>query len=142
MTTIGQLLDRKGHDAYAIAKGSTVFDAIRTMADHDVGSLLVMDGDKLIGIVTERQYARNVFLKGKSSPTTRVEEIMRTPVLVARPDQSVEEAMAVMTKGRVRHLPVLDGEKIVGVVSIGDLVSSKIADQEFVIDQLEHYIRS
>ncbi|MCK6451191.1 MAG: CBS domain-containing protein [Alphaproteobacteria bacterium] len=141
MTTLRQLLDRKGREVLSIAKGATVFDAIKKLAEHDVGSLLVMDGDRLIGIVTERQYARNVFLKGKSSPTTRVEEIMRTPVLVARPEQTVEEAMAVMTKGRVRHLPVIDGGKLVGVVSIGDLVSSKIADQEFVIDQLEHYIR-
>ena len=142
MTTLRQLLDRKGRQVYSVVKGSMVFDAIKEMANHDVGSLLVMDGDKLIGMVTERQYARNVFLKGKSSPTTRVEEIMRTPVLVARPEQTVEECMAVMTNARVRHLPVLDGDRIVGVVSIGDLVSSKIADQEFVIDQLEHYIRS
>lgn len=142
MTMIGQLLDRKGHKVLSIAKGSTVFDAIKKMAENDVGSLLVMDGGKLIGIVTERHYARNVFLKGKSSPTTRVEEIMQTSVLFAQPEQTVEECMAVMTRNRVRHLPVLDGERIVGVVSIGDLVNSQIADQKFVIEQLEHYIRS
>jgi CBS domain-containing protein len=142
MTTIKQLLDRKGRQVFSIAKGATVYDAIKKMAENDVGSLLVMDGDKLIGIVTERHYARNVFLKGKSSPTTRVEEIMQASVLFARPEQTVEECMAVMSKNRVRHLPVLDGERIVGVVSIGDLVNSQIADQRFVIEQLEHYIRS
>ncbi len=142
MTTVRQLLDQKGHKVFSIAKGSTVFDAIKKMADNDVGSLLVMEGDKLIGLVTERHYARNVFLKGKSSPTTRVEEIMRTAVLVARPEQTVDECMAVMSKNRVRHLPVFEGEKIVGLVSIGDLVNSQIADQKFVIEQLEHYIRS
>ncbi|MGQ0675262.1 MAG: CBS domain-containing protein [Rhodospirillales bacterium] len=142
MTTVKQLLDQKGHGVLSIAKGATVYDAIKKMADNDVGSLLVMDGDKLVGILTERHYARNVFLKGKSSPTTRVEEIMRTAVLFARPGQTVEECMAVMMRNRVRHLPVLDDGDLVGVVSIGDLVNSQIADQKFVIDQLEHYIRS
>ncbi|MBI1778264.1 MAG: CBS domain-containing protein [Proteobacteria bacterium] len=142
MTTVKQLLDQKGHKIHSIHKGATVLDAIRKMADNDVGSLLVMEGDKLIGLVTERHYARNVFLKGKSSPTTMVEEIMQTHVLVARPEQTVEECMAVMTKNRVRHLPVADGSKIGGIVSIGDLVNSIIADQKFVIDQLEHYIRN
>ena len=142
MTTVRQLLDQKGHKILSIAKGATVFDAIKMMADNDVGSLLVMDGDALIGLVTERHYARNVFLKGKSSPTTRVEEIMRAAVLVARPEHTVEECMAMMSRNRVRHLPVLDGGKIVGLVSIGDLVNSQIADQKFVIEQLEHYIRS
>jgi len=142
MTNVRQLLDQKGHKVLSIAKGATVFDAIKKMADNDVGSLLVMDGGKLIGIVTERHYARNVFLKGKSSPTTRVEEIMRTAVLFARPEQTVEECMAVMMRNRVRHLPVLDDGELIGVVSIGDLVNSQIADQRFVIEQLEHYIRS
>ena len=142
MTTVRQLLDQKGHKILSIAKGATVLDAIKMMADNDVGSLLVMDGDQMIGLVTERHYARNVFLKGKSSPTTRVEEIMRTAVLVAHPEHTVEECMAMMSRNRVRHLPVLDGGKIVGLVSIGDLVNSQIADQKFVIEQLEHYIRS
>jgi CBS domain-containing protein len=143
MTTIKHLLDRKGRVIHSIRKGATVFDAIGKMAEKDIGALLVMDEqDKLIGIITERHYARNVFLKGKASPTTLVEEIMRTAVLFARPEQTIEECMAVMTKHRVRHLPVLDGGRVSGVVSIGDLVASTIADQKFAIEQLEHYIRS
>ncbi|MSP50079.1 MAG: CBS domain-containing protein [Alphaproteobacteria bacterium] len=142
MATIKQLLDQKGHTIHSIARDATVLEAIRKMAENDVGSLMVMQGDRLVGLITERHYARNVFLKGKSSPTTRVEEIMQTNILVARPEQTVEECMAVMTKNRVRHLPVVDGSKICGIVSIGDLVNSIIADQKFAIAQLEHYIRS
>ena len=141
MTTIRHLLHGKGHAIHSVRKGATVLDAIAKMAESDVGCLLVMDErDKLIGVITERHYARNVFLKGKASPTTLVEDIMRTAVLFARPDQTIEQCMAVMTKNRVRHLPVLDGESVIGVVSMGDLVQSTIADQQFVIEQLEHYI--
>jgi len=141
MTTIRHLLHGKGHAIHSVRKGATVLDAIAKMAENNVGCLLVMDErDKLIGVITERHYARNVFLKGKASPTTLVEDIMRTAVLCARPDQTIEQCMAVMTKNRVRHLPVLDDESVIGVVSMGDLVQSTIADQQFVIEQLEHYI--
>ncbi len=141
MTTIRHLLHGKGHAIHSVRKGATVLDAIGKMAENDVGCLLVMDErDKLIGVITERHYARNVFLKGKASPTTLVEDIMWTAVLCARPDQTIEQCMAVMTKNRVRHLPVLDDESVIGVVSMGDLVQSTIADQQFVIEQLEHYI--
>jgi CBS domain-containing protein len=140
MTTVKQLLDQKGRAVHAIARDASVLDAIRRMAEHDIGSLLVMEGDKLVGIFTERDYARNVYLKGKSSPTTRVEEIMSANVVFVRPEQTVAECMAIMTARRIRHLPVLEGERVVGVVSIGDLVNSTIADQKFVIEQLVHYI--
>ena len=110
------------------------------MAEKDIGSLIVMDGDKLIGIVTERHYSRNVILKGKRSPTTLVKDIMDRNLIHVRPEQSVELCMALMTEKRVRHLPVLEGNKVVGVVSIGDLLKGIISKRKFVIDELEHYI--
>jgi CBS domain-containing protein len=112
------------------------------MADEDIGSLVVIENDKPIGIITERHYSRNVALKGRTSPATRVRDIMETKILYARADQSVEECMVVMTDRKVRHLPVLDREKLVGIVSIGDLVKNIIKNQEFVIDQLVHYIHA
>lgn len=140
MTTIRQLLREKGHKVVSVAPDDTVYDAIRKMAEENIGSLLVMDGEKLIGIITERHYARNVALKGRASPTTRVRDIMETDVLYAQPDHSVEECMALMTDKRVRHLPVIDQTKLIGIISIGDLVKSIISDQQFIIDQLEHFI--
>ena len=141
MTTVQQLLDDKGHDVWSIHADSSVFDAIQLMANKDVGALVVVEDDRPVGIFTERHYARNVILKGKSSPKTRTRDIMTTDVICARPEQTVEQCMAVMTDKRVRHLPVLDRERLVGIVSIGDLVKSIIADQNFAIEQLEHYIR-
>ena len=141
MTTVQQLLDDKGHDVWSIHPDSSVFDAIQLMASKDVGALVVVDDDRPVGIFTERHYARNVILKGKSSPKTRTRDIMTTEVICARPEQTVEQCMAVMTDKRVRHLPVLDQERLVGIVSIGDLVKSITADQNFAIEQLEHYIR-
>ncbi len=110
------------------------------MAEKDVGSLVVMDGEKLVGIVTERHYSRNVILKGKTSPTTLVSDIMERDVIHVRPEHPIEICMALMTEKRVRHLPVLEDRKVVGVVSIGDLLKSIISKQKFVIDELEHYI--
>ena len=141
MTTIRQLLREKGHEIYSVSPESTVYDAIRKMADENIGSLVVMEGGKIVGIITERHYARNVVLKGRASPATRVREIMENNVLYAQPDQSVEECMAIMTDKRVRHLPVIEQGKEIGLVSIGDLVKSIISDQKFTIDQLEHFIR-
>ena len=135
MTTVQQLLDEKGHDVLSIHPDDSVFDAIQLMAKENVGALVVMEDDRPVGIFTERHYARSVFLKGKSSPKTRTREIMTTDVVCARPEQTVEECMAVMTNKRVRHLPVLDKERLVGIVSIGDLVKSIIADQNFAIKQ-------
>lgn len=140
MTTVRQLVDQKGRHVWSIHPDATVFDAVKKMAERDVGSLVVMDGEKMLGIITERHYARNVVLKGKTSPATPVRDIMERHVVVARLDYTVERCMALMSDKRVRHLPVLDRGKLIGIVSIGDLVKSIIGDQKFMIDQLEHYI--
>ena len=140
MTTVQQLLDQKGRKIWSIHPDAAVFDAVAEMAEKDIGSLVVMDGDELVGIITERHYARNVVLKGKTSPATPVRDIMERHVIIARPEQSVDQCMALMSEKRVRHLPVLEGEKPIGMVSIGDLVKSIVGDQKFMIDQLEHYI--
>ena len=142
MTTVRQLLKEKGHNIFTVSPSETVFDAIRKMADENIGSLIVCEGTKLVGIITERHYARNVFLKGRASPSTLVQDIMETQVLFAKPDQSIEECMAVMTEKRIRHLPVLDQGKLIGIISIGDLVKNIIRDQKFTIDQLTHFISS
>lgn len=140
MRTVRELLNQKGGKVCFIPADATVFDAVAKMAENDIGSLIVTDGEAAIGIITERHYARNVVLKGKTSPTTSVREIMEREFITARPEQSVEECMSLMTDEHVRHLPVIEGTKIIGIVSIGDLVKSIIGDQRFVIDQLEHYI--
>lgn len=140
MVTIRELLHQKGGKTCSIHQDATVFEAVANMAENDIGSLVVMDGETLIGIITERHYARNVVLKGKTSPETTVREIMDRHVITVGPEQSVEECMALMTDRRVRHLPVIEDKKIVGIVSIGDLVKSIIGDQKFRIDQLEQYI--
>ncbi len=138
--TVKHILQQKGRDFWTIDPDATVFDALAKMAEKDVGSLVVMDREKLIGIITERHYSRNVILKGKTSPTTLVREIMERNVVHVRPDQPVELCMALMTERRVRHLPVLEGDRVIGIVSIGDLLKSIISKQKFVIDELEHYI--
>jgi CBS domain-containing protein len=140
MTTIKHVLDKKGHDVHFIHPDASVFDALKLMAENDIGSLVVLEDDKLVGIITERHYARDIVLKGKTSPETPVRDIMSTRVICARPDQAVEECMAVMTERAVRHLPVLKDGRLVGIVSIGDMVNSVIGDQKFIIEQLEHYI--
>ncbi len=140
MATVQQLLDKKGREVLTIGSDDTVFDAIEKMAEHNVGSLAVLEGEKLVGIIDERNYARNVILKGKSSPKTPVRDVMTMNVVCVRPEQTVEECMAIMTEKAVRHLPVLEDDHMVGIVSIGDLVKHIISDQEFIIDQLEHYI--
>jgi len=138
--TVRHLLEQKGRNVWTIGPDATVFDALAKMAEKDVGSLVVMDGEKLVGIVTERHYSRNVILKGKKSPTTVVSDIMERGVVHVRPEQSVELCMALMTEKRVRHLPVLEGQKVAGIVSIGNLLKGIISKQKFVIDELEHYI--
>jgi CBS domain-containing protein len=140
MTTVKHVLDRKGHEVHSISPDASVFDALKAMAEHDIGSLVVLENDKLVGIITERHYSREIVLKGKTSPATRVRDIMSARVVCARPEQAVEECMAVMTARAVRHLPVLDQGQLVGIVSIGDMVKGVIDDQKFVIEQLEHYI--
>jgi CBS domain-containing protein len=140
VTTVRQLLDQKGREILSIDPSATVFDAVAKMAEKDVGSLVVMDDDEIVGMITERHYARNVVLKGKTSPATPISDIMERNVVVVQPEQSVEQCMAIMTDKRIRHLPVVDGEKLIGVISIGDLVKSIVGDQKFTIGQLEHYI--
>jgi CBS domain-containing protein len=141
MTAVRHILDQKGHQLWCVHPGDTVYDAIKMMADKDVGALVVLDGSNIVGIVTERDYARNVFLKGRASPQTLVREIMARDVVCVEPDKSIEEGMAIMSAKRLRHLPVTDDGELLGIVSIGDLVKSIISDREFVIEQLEHYIR-
>ena len=141
MPTVRHVLDRKGHDVHHICPDASVLDVLRIMAEHSIGALVVLDDDELVGIVSERDYARKIVLKGRTSPATLVREIMSTRVVCARLDQTVEECMSVMTAKSVRHLPVLEHKKVVGIVSIGDMVKSIIADQQFTIEQLEHYIQ-
>jgi CBS domain-containing protein len=140
MTIVRHILDKKGQFVWTIRPDDTVFAAIEEMARKDVGALVVAENGDPIGIFTERHYARNVFLKGRSSPTTVVKDVMRTGFLYVTPDRTVEECMAIMTVERVRHLPVMDDGNLVGLISIGDLVKSIIEDREFVIDQLTNYI--
>jgi len=140
MTTVKHVLDKKGRDVHSIHPDVSVFDALKRMAENDIGSLVVLEGDELIGIITERHYSREIALKGRTSPATLVRDIMSTRVAFARPDQSVEECMAVMTARAVRHLPVLEHKRVVGIVSIGDMVKSMIDDQKFIIEELEHFI--
>ncbi|WP_339760169.1 CBS domain-containing protein [uncultured Sulfitobacter sp.] len=140
MKTLRQILEEKGTDVFSVSPDDTVLAAIKAMADHDIGALVVLDREMLVGIVTERHYARRVFLKGKSSPKTQVKDIMTTPVVCADPSQSTDQGLALMTEKKIRHLPVINENQVIGIVSIGDLVKSKISDQDFVIDQLERYI--
>jgi CBS domain-containing protein len=140
MRLVRHLLDRKGGEVIAIGREASVFDAIKIMADRAVGSLLVIDGDELAGIVTERDYARKVILKGRSSNSTTVGEIMTTSVVTAGIDQTVYDCMTTMSDRRIRHLPVVEDGKVVGLISIGDLVQAIIADQQEAIEHLEHYI--
>jgi CBS domain-containing protein len=140
MGTVRDLLERKGRKIWAIAPGQPVFEAIGTMAEAGIGALLVMEDERLVGIVSERDYARKVILAGKASKETPVHSIMTPNVICCSLDTSVEEAMAIMTERRVRYLPALDAQKVVGVVSIGDLVKAVIAEQKFVIEQLERYV--
>ena len=140
MTTVKHVLDNKGHDVHFIHPDASVFDALKIMEAYNIGSLLVLNDGELVGIISERDYARKIALKGRTSPATLVREIMSTKVICARPDQSVQECMAVMTAKAVRHLPVLEDKKLVGIVSIGDMVKSVIDDQKFIIEELEHFI--
>jgi CBS domain-containing protein len=140
--TVRDVLRNKGGQIFSVDADSTVFAALEVMARENVGALLVMNGGRLIGMLSERDYARKVILKGLSSPQTKVREIMTDTIFYARPEQTVEECMAVVTEKRCRHLPVLDDDKLVGLVSIGDLVKASIAEKEFIIEQLENYIKA
>lgn len=143
-TTVAQILKNKPaatRSVYSVQRDASVYDAIALMADKSIGALLVMDGAEIVGIVTERDYARKIALCDRSSRHTRVDEIMTPKVRYVEPSQGSEECMALMTAHRVRHLPVLEHGELVGLISIGDLVKSVIADQQFTIQQLELYIQ-
>ena len=141
MKRVKDILEVKGREIWSIEPGASVYDAMKLMAEKEIGSLLVMEGGKLVGLISERDYARKVILKGRSSRTTQVREIMTAHVLYAQLEQNIEECMALMTEKRVRHLPVVDEGQLIGVISIGDLVKSIITEQRFVIEQLERYIK-
>ncbi|MCG6877193.1 MAG: CBS domain-containing protein [Betaproteobacteria bacterium] len=142
MKTIRQLLQSKSGGLCTIGPGASVLDALKLMAEKNIGALLVVENDKLVGIISERDYARKVVLRGKSSQDTPVREIMTERAVCVQPDNTVEECMALMTDKHVRHLPVIENEKVIGVLSIGDLVKETISEQQFVIQQLESYIHS
>jgi len=140
MTIVKNILQTKGTDVWSVAPDDTVYEALTLMAEKNIGAVLVKDKGGLVGILSERDYARKVDLLGKKAEDTPVREIMTGRVLCVNPDQTMEECMALMTDKRVRHLPVVDGSRVVGVVSIGDVVKSIISHQEFLIEQLENYI--
>lgn len=142
MTTVRHLLDHKGRALFSIEPEDPVLEAIRMMADRRVGALLVMRGTELAGIVSERDYARKVVLLGRSSAETPVWQIMTSPVITVSLETSVQDCMRLMTDRHIRHLPVMDGQRVVGMISIGDLVKAVIEEQQQTIEQLESYIHS
>ncbi len=142
MKRVKHLLDKKGQDIWSIGPDDFVFDAIQEMADKNVGALVVIKNDKLVGIISERDYARKVILQDKSSHKTRVRDIMTSHVICGRPDQPIDECMAVMTEKRMRHLPILHQKQLVGMITLGDVVKSIIEDQEHEIEELYHYIHT
>ena len=138
--TVREIIKRKGQDVWSVSPESTVYQAIEIMADKHIGALLVLAGGKLVGIISERDYARKVILRGKSSKETRVREIMTSPVIFVQPQDSVDECMKIITENHIRHLPVLEDEKVVGVISIGDVVNWIISAQDHTIQQLQNYV--
>jgi CBS domain-containing protein len=142
MTQVRQLLERKSRALFSVPPTAAVLEAIRAMAEHHVGALLVMSGERLEGIVSERDYARKVILLGRSSADTPVRDIMSAPVVTVTPDTTVPTCMQLMTDKRIRHLPVLEGGRVIGMISIGDLVKAVMAEQQQQIEQLESYIHS
>lgn len=142
MLAVRQLLQSKGHAVWSISPDASVYEALKLMAEKDVGALLVLEKSAVAGVISERDYARKVVLHGKSSMDTPVREIMTSRVYFVRTDDSIQECMALMTEAHIRHLPVFEQDRLVGVISIGDVVKSIIGEQEFLIEQLENYIMS
>ncbi|MEJ2601091.1 MAG: CBS domain-containing protein [Anaerolineales bacterium] len=140
MYTVRQILQNKGHQVWSVSPEASVYEALQLMAEKDIGALVVMEADRLVGIFSERDYARKVILHGKTSRETRVREVMTPRVAVIKPEQATEECMALMTAKHIRHLPVMEDERLIGLISIGDVVKAVISKQEFVISQLENYI--
>ena len=140
MKTVATILGSKGGEVWSVGPDALVFEALERLAEHDVGALVVMEGERLVGIVSERDYARKVILLGRRSNEAKVREIMTSEVLTVNPENSVEDCMSLMTERRIRHLPVVEDGKLVGIVSIGDIVKAVISAQEQVIEQLERYI--
>ena len=140
MRSIGDVLDKKGRYVWSVKPGDTIFDSLQMMADKGIGGVVVMEGDDLVGIVTERDYARRVILEGKASKTATVGEIMTKNVRWVSEEQTIDECMALMIERQLRHLPVMKGEEVIGVVSIRDLVQAVVAEQKVIIDHLQHYI--
>ena len=142
MKKVKDILETKGRDVWSIEPNALVYDAMKLMADKGIGALLVMEGARLVGVISERDYARKIILQGRSSRSTNVREIMTSRVVYTEPERNIEECMALMTEKRIRHLPVVEGGQVCGVISIGDLVKAIIAEQKFIIEQLERYISS
>lgn len=142
MITVRHLLDRKGRGIYSVTPADPVLAAIRLMADHHIGALLVMQGETLAGIISERDYARKVILLGRAADSTPVSQIMTSPVTTVGPTDTVDQCMRIVTEHRIRHLPVVENNRVVGIISIGDLVKAVIEDQQHTIEQLESYIHS
>jgi CBS domain-containing protein len=140
-TTVAQVLRSKGHQVWSVAPDTSVFEALRKMADHGVGALLVLDGNALAGIVSERDYARKVILMGRASRDTPVRDVMSEDVVTVTPESTMQDCMARMTEHHIRHLPVLRDGMVIGVISIGDVVKATISEQAFLIDQLQRYIQ-
>jgi CBS domain-containing protein len=140
MTTVGRLLGGKGHDLWTVAPDASVYDAIALMAERGIGALPVVEDGRLAGILSERDYARKVILKGRSSKETRVSEIMTSEVVTVAPDQTIDRCMQLMTERRIRHLPVVEDGRLTGMLSIGDVVKYIISDREHTIEKLESYI--
>ena len=140
MKTVRDVLKAKGGVVFAAEPDDTVYSALTTMAEQNIGALLVREGARVVGVFSERDYARQVILKGKASKDTPIRDVMTTRVVFVRPEQNIEECMALMTDKHIRHLPVLDGDTLIGLVSIGDVVKAVISEKEFLIAQLEHYI--
>ncbi len=140
MKTVQEVLQVKGSQVWSVTPDTTVYDALQVMADKDIGALLVVEAGDLVGIFSERDYARKVILKGKTSRELAVQEIMSTKVYYILPDNTMDDCMALMTAEHIRHLPVLSEGQVVGIITIGDVVKAIISDQQFMIDQLERYI--
>jgi CBS domain-containing protein len=142
MHTAKDILKDKGHVVWSVKPTNTVLEALGVMAERDIGAVLVLDGEKLVGVLSERDYARKVVLAGRSSKDSQVKDVMTAHVVCVAPNRSVDECMALMTNKRLRHLPVIDHKRVIGIVSIGDLVKATIDDQQFTITQLQSYIAS